>query len=197
MSNGDECGNIEIFTDLKSFFYDGLSSINNNSLTPVPEEAVYYSSHVLEKYSLSEKYFKIQNGKVSEKILGINFLEAEMLSRDLRQKVYKDVGDTALFLVGYFSNSINTKILNQKYYINLGQMAYSKMDEIYPNYLDIPRFYENLATYFEGVAQLLKAFSLTNTQDPFKHLLLSGDITITDEELLVQGISINNSLKAS
>lgn len=161
--------NIETFTDLRSFFYDGLSRLNKTSSSPIADEVVIYSSDVLEKYSL--------NSDLYNEALGLNFLKAQHLELFEKKAVYKDVGDTALVLVGYFSPSINSKLISKDYYIKIGQMAYDRMDYIYPDYLDIPRFYKKLAHSFEELTILMKAFAESNTQDPFKHLLLSEKIS--------------------
>lgn len=177
---------IETFKDLKSFFYDGLSTLNKKSLIPVGDEVVIYSSEVLEKYSLNCEIFR--------KALGLNFLEAQLIESHERNRVYKDVGDSALMLVGYFSQSINTKLISKSYYIKIGQMAYSKVDNNFPDYLDIPGFYKSLADSFEGLTHLLKAFSQNNTQDPLRHLFLDSE---DNNSLLVNGVTPNSSKVAS
>lgn len=183
MSKGLE---IETCTDLRGFFYEGLSRLNNKSLAPVCDEIVIYSSDVLEKHALNANLYK--------EALGLNFLKAELMEYEQKKKVYKDVADTALVLVGYFSQSINSKLISHDYYIQIGQMAYQRMDSIYPDYLDIPGFYKRLSCSFEGLTTLLKVYSKNNEQDPFKHLLLDE---LNDRELLVSGISKNESKNVS
>ena len=112
----------------------------------------------------------------------------------MKKKVYKDVADTSLVLVGYFSNSINKKLVDKSYYIELGKMAYHKMDPYYPDYLDIPGFYKQLSSCFEGITHLLKIFSEKSQQDPFKHLLLNE---YDSNELLVRGITFQKTKKVS
>lgn len=185
---------IKTVTDLRSFFYEGLTKINKQSLSPVSESLLLYSSDVLQKYAHSYLYFNEENGKVSEKTLGLNILQAESMNKEEKRKIYKDVGDTALVLVGYFPKSINAKLLDKSYYIQIGQMAYKKMDYVYPDYLDIPSFYKKLADCFEGLTHLLHTFSQANFQDPYKHFLLNE---CSDQELLVNGILPNHSKKVS
>lgn len=186
---------IETFKDLRSFFYQGLSQLNNKSLSPVSDGVLLYSSDVLERLTLSTEFYGVcENGKLSEKILGLNILKAESLESDQKKKVYKDVADTSLVLVGYFSNSINKKLVDKSYYIELGKMAYHKMDPYYPDYLDIPGFYKQLSSCFEGITHLLKIFSEKSQQDPFKHLLLNE---YDSNELLVRGITFQKTKKVS
>ena len=111
-----------------------------------------------------------------------------------KRKIYKEVGDTALVFVGYFSKSLQSKLVDSKYYIEIGKMAYKRMDKVYPDYLDIPGFYHKLSHYFEGITTLLKVFADSRRQDPFKHLLLEE---LSEKELLMQGVLPNTSKKVS
>lgn len=177
---------IQTFKDLRGFFYEGLSGLNKKSLSPVSEEIVVYSSSVLESYLLRPNLY--------QEPLGLNLLRAELLEQEKQKQVYKDIADTTLVLVGYFSQSINSKIISYDYYVKIGQMAYKKMDNVYPDYLDIPGFYKMLSNSFEGLTTLMRIFSQQNTQDPFKHLLIED---ISDKEMLIRGMSKSISKKVS
>jgi hypothetical protein len=177
---------IETFKDLKSYFYHSLFKLNNKSLSPVPNEALLYSCDALERLTLTTEFFDVkENGKLTDKVLGLKILKAEGLESEQKKKIYKDVADTALVLVGYFSSSINNKLVDRNYYIKIGKMAYRKMDPYYPDYLDVPGFYKQLSHCFEGLTYLLNTFADTNKQDPLKHLLLDE---LDDHELLTRGI---------
>ncbi|MEX1100062.1 MAG: hypothetical protein WEB87_06530, partial [Bacteriovoracaceae bacterium] len=127
---------------LKSYFYKQLRDLNQKSLCPVPEETIYYSSEVLEKYTFSTEYFVFEDGKAKEKVLGMELLQAGSYSKEKKKRVYKDIGDTALVLTGYFSKSIGDKLLSSDYYARIGQMAYEKLDAAQPRCFDIPSFYK-------------------------------------------------------
>ena len=45
--------------------------LNKKTMNPLSQEAIYYSSRVMDKYSLSNKYFEVQDGRVREKTLGL------------------------------------------------------------------------------------------------------------------------------
>ncbi len=104
-------------TNLKGFFFEGLVELNKKSICPVPESVIYYSSDVLDKFSLSEDFFEMSEGKVRDKILGTKLLEASQMSKDEQRKVYKEVGDMSLIVCGYFSESVNKKIVDANHHI--------------------------------------------------------------------------------
>jgi hypothetical protein len=147
---------------LKGYFYKSLSEINKKSLCPVPEETIYYSSEVLDKYSHSSEFFDMSNGQVREKILGKRLLEASQLSAEMRKREYKDIADSALVLTGYFSKSIDTKILDASYYIQIGKTAYDNMNSLAPRCYDIPSFYKMMSTCFENLIRIMMIFGEHN-----------------------------------
>jgi hypothetical protein len=100
---------------------------------------------------------------------------------------YKDIGDMALILCGYFFESINKKILSPSYYKNIGKSAYIKLNKINPKCLDIPHFYSLMADKFEILSQLLakmalEAKSITDNQyvfELFEPVNSNSEITIS------------------
>ena len=179
---------------LQHYFYQNLSELNKKSLCPVPEEMIYYSSTVMDKFCESQNYFEVSEGKIQEKILGLKILEASQKSSSEQKRILRDVGDTALLVCGYFSSSFKTKMLNNKYYIQLGQMAYDRLNTLSPELLNMPCFYKLMATSFESLTTLISVMSRKNEADPFKHLLIED---YDDHQLHVMGVEPCKTDKAS
>lgn len=150
-------------TSLQGFFFDELQNLNKKSTNPLSQETIYYSWRVMDKYSLSNKYYEIQDGKVREKTLGLKLLESSNLSLSGRKRLLCDIGDTAMFACGFFSESLNNKIIDVRYYQRLGVMAYRKLNSIEPELFDIPRFYRKLSESFQDLVSIIgMASSLMN-----------------------------------
>lgn len=64
---------------------------------------------------------------------------------------YKKMGDTSLYISGYFSESLNKKLVDIDYYIKMGQMAYAQVYALNPN-LGI---YNKLSERFDRLVDLL------------------------------------------
>lgn len=150
---------------LKSYFCDLLLNLNQKSFSPVPKEAIFYSSEVLESYALSRKFFEIKEGRVSEKVLGMKLLESGSLPFEQQKREIKDIADTALVLKGFFSGSLRNKIVDENYYVQLGKMAYARMEGISPSVFDMPHFYEMMAQCFEGVTSLIEILAADMSLD--------------------------------
>ncbi len=182
---------IILSSNLKGFFFEGLSEINKKSLCPVPESVIYYSSDVLDKFSLSQTFFETNEGKVREKILGMKLLEASQLSREEQKKIYKEVADMSLMVCGYFSESVNKKIVDINYYSQLGKMAYSHLNNVTPSFLDIPCFYGMVSTCFESLTTLMTIMATKNrggNEDNLIFKKIMADKPVSDKELLVSGV---------
>jgi hypothetical protein len=190
MHNESGAKKIILSTNLKGFFFEGLSELNKKSLCPVPESVIFYSSDVLDKFALSDEFFETSEGKVREKILGMKLLEATQLPRDEQKKIYKEVGDMSLMVCGYFSESVNKKIVDTHYYAQLGKMAYSHLNSVTPRFLDIPDFYGIISTCFESLTALITI--MASKGKGFEHNLLftkmMNEEHLTDTQMLVGGL---------
>ncbi|MEK6625093.1 MAG: hypothetical protein AABY86_09000 [Bdellovibrionota bacterium] len=150
-----ESSEIILETSLQCFFFDQLTEVNKKSLHPLPQETIFYSSTVMDKYSESGNYFENVEGHIREKILGLKFLESQSMSRQNQKRILNDIGDTALFMCGYFSESTNKKLVDSRYYMSMGIMAYERLHHFKPDYLEIPCFYLNLSRSFATITLLI------------------------------------------
>ena len=179
-------------TSLRGFFFEGLDDLNKKSLCPVPDSIIYYTSDVLDKFALSETFFDFNEGKVRQKILGIKLLEAVQMNKEEQRKVYKEVADMSLLTCGYFSESVNKKIVDKTYYSQLGKMAYQQLNSVTPSFLDIPSFYQMFATCFEPMTTLLM---LLASKERHYQRVLKGELS--EEELLVSGVHSHSLAKVN
>jgi hypothetical protein len=190
MQNEPNSKKIILTTNLKGFFFEGLSELNKKSICPVPESIIYYSSDVLDKFALSEDFFETTDGKVREKILGMKLLEASLHNREEQKKIYKEVADMSLLVCGYFSESVNNKIVDTQYYAQLGKMAYSHLNNVTPRFLDIPHFYGMVATCFESLTTLMTLLASKDRlcdKNLFYERIMKND-NISYDEMLKSGV---------
>lgn len=142
-------------SSLQGFFFDKLGQLNKKSIKPLPDETIYYSSIVMDKFGESDKYFEINEGRVREKILGQKLLETMKKSRSIQKRDLKDIGDTALVLCGFFSDSLNRKIVDCRYYQEVGIAAYKNLNAIVPQEFKVNSFYKILSNCFETLTNMI------------------------------------------
>jgi hypothetical protein len=170
-SSQSETNDIILETSLQAFFYDQLHEVNKKNLNPLPNESVYYSSLIMDHFGESQKYFEVEEGKVREKILGTKLLESSGKPRPVQKRMLRDIGDTALFMCGYFSDSVNKKLIDLSYYHELGRIAYRRLNSYIPELYDYPEFYDLLSDRFQHLAEMIYLVSKQNeglnTDDAF------------------------------
>src|SRR5690606_17928647 len=89
-------------------------------------------------------------------------------------RVLRDIGDTALFLCGFFSDSLNGKIIDTSYYQQIGCLAYQRLNHLVPDVYEMPSFYSQLSKSFAGVTMLMNivAEKMTKPGDSNNGMLL-------------------------
>ena len=172
-------------SNLNSFFFNELVAINKIAKCPLPQEFLFYSSKLLETYSLSEKLYRVTDDGVREKILGQMLLSANEKPKEERIRILKEVGDISLVISGYFAKSLNSKIVDRNYYKDIGKIAYSRVDGLDFNCMNIPNFFKALETCFDILSSHLNCLASIDKSDSQKQFLLNN-IFEEDKKLYVE-----------
>ncbi len=175
----DSKDSLVLESSLQVFFYDELQSFNRKSTNPLSNDVIYYSSLVMDHFGDANKYFEKVDGRVREKILGIKLMESSHLSKDKQKMVVKDIAETALFLCGYFSDSLNKKILDTKYYQDVGKMAYDRLNIFSPHFCNTQDFFKLVSKDFQKVTVLMNLVSSKLASDPYDNFLILSDKKIS------------------
>ncbi|WP_417335228.1 hypothetical protein [Halobacteriovorax marinus] len=146
-------------TSLQCYFFDQLAQLNRIQANPLANEDIFYSSLVMDKFGMSHQLFEQKEGRPSEKILGLKLMQASHLPKKKRIRELKDIGDTALFICGFFQDSLNKKIVDVSYYRDIGQAAYSKLNHLVPSFYDVDSFYNEFSKKFNNAALLMEILS--------------------------------------
>ena len=164
--------------ELQAFFFDCLNEVNRKSSRPLPQEVIYYSSTVMDRFGKSRNYFQeSKEGKMKEKALGKKLLESSCLPRHEQIKELKDIGDTTLFLCGYFSDSLNRKLVDTSYYQQIGQSSYKKLNVFHPILFDFKNFYEFIAKTFNSLVTMISIVAqrfFSKMEDEFLFIISDG-----------------------
>jgi len=93
--------------------------------------------------------------------LGVLYLRALRSSRHERLRLLRSMGDSALFVSGFFADSLDRKLLDLGYYRTMGGRAYARLgDEMEPVFG--PALFRELAERFLEFADLLAEVSETS-----------------------------------
>lgn len=164
-------------TSLQAFFYDHLQEFNSKSLNPLRQETIFYSSMVMDNYGESTKFFEQVGDRAREKILGIKLMESSQFPREKQKQVLRDIAETSLLICGYFHDSLNKKLIDARYYEDIGKMAYIRLNSFAPEAYDVPSFFKLMASHFSDVTLLMGLVSkkYSSESDPAMPWLILKD----------------------
>ncbi len=118
-----------VMSTLMEFFYESLQQALAEQKISLGQATEYYLVDLLSRYSQAESLIKPGSEK-GEKTYGELYLESYHLSPSERSRVLKYIGDTTLFLCGFFSESFKRKLVDVDYYAMLGRASYYHLVEV-------------------------------------------------------------------
>ncbi len=133
---------------------------------------------------------KAEDGKAVSKMLSEQFFESQGLDTATKIQKLKKLAETTLYVSGFFASSLNKKLVNQSYYIQIGAMVYANLSTVVEP-KPKSNLYAHLANHFLNYADLLTEISQkANIQksndvlEMFGRYLDSGSVWA--EKLLIQ-----------
>ncbi|HET9621447.1 MAG TPA: hypothetical protein VFP84_08785 [Kofleriaceae bacterium] len=94
--------------------------------------------------------------RLSDEPLGLK-LAAASHQPGHRVQTLKEVGDTSLYVAGFFAESLNRSLIDVDYYVGLGQNAYSQLARSLGARRSLSEVYEELAAKFPQFVDVLAA----------------------------------------
>ncbi len=123
-----------LITEPNEFFYDAVSeALKEKKIRPSLETEVYLANLLKQFMSAEALYSRDQSGHRTE--LPLAFLVKEALeapNEDTRKLVYRQLGDTALYMAGFFQQSLSRKAVDLDYYVGMGRAGYANVADRTP-----------------------------------------------------------------
>lgn len=150
-----------VTNSMQAYFREALDAAMRKSNIQVTETAQVYVVHLLNEFSRSEVVFAgLDHG---EKIsMALMFERAMSADTQEALKIYRHLGDTSLYMLGFFKESALKRIVSQSYYKEMGAQAYLHASslsrayashrgalfyELYERFSDMVVVVENVAKY--------------------------------------------------
>lgn len=145
--------------DLRDFFRESIDDAIANQGVKVDAHTAHYVVNVLTLFSRSEDLYEDSGEVYGLKPLAMMLLDAtEAQSAVERSASLQRIGDVALFVAGFFADSLAYKLVDLDYYIRMGGTAYGSLsDEIRGTARGraLADVYEELARKFQIVVDVL------------------------------------------
>ncbi len=150
-----------------------------------------YLCELLQFYIFSENLFSINSsGKKQVNTLAELYFNSYRSSRALKVNL-KKMGDTSLYISGFFRESLRKKMISVDYYINMGRQAYQSLSDFQKKEL-----FEELAFRFPDLVLVLFQIGKEHSPNKCKDLLCLLDqymetgSTQIARDLINQGINL-------
>ena len=137
---------------LASFFFENLAAALKEQRVAPTAETEHYLVRMLADYATHP---------VDEEPLALKLLAAKEAPPVERRRQLREVGDTSLFVSGFWSDSFARRIVDQDYYIGLGGSAYGQLARVGDGWARDPFtcVFEELAEGFHRFVQVLETLS--------------------------------------
>ena len=145
---------IHIFSEPLEFFRHLVTTAIGNQKVEVTQDLEYYLVSLLTKYMEIEKM-----QKSSQDPLAIQFQKALISGPHERIQILKELGDFSLYISGFFSDSLNRKLVDIDYYMAMGGVAYHKLSDTVQTTSVLQTIFRDLALRFGTFVDILAEVS--------------------------------------
>jgi hypothetical protein len=122
----------EISLSPKDFFLDALERALQHLKVDASPMSKTYLVDLLQFYMLARNLFGVdeETGRYKRDTLAELYLKAQNLPVVQKMELLKKLGDTSLYISGFFGDSLNRKIVDLDYYKEMGCAAYQSLSQI-------------------------------------------------------------------
>jgi len=114
--------------NLFSFFFDQVRSARKVRGTEVRDHTEFYLVNLLTRFGRSPNLFEVNGKRVDERPLAIRLLESRRgEDSGNRLRDLKQLADSTLYVLGFFSESLRRRTVNTRYYAGLAESAYGDL----------------------------------------------------------------------
>lgn len=113
----------------REFFVDRVDeAFKRLKFEPLPLSRAYLVG-LLEHFMFSHNLFPPddETGRAKRETLAELYLRAQNSPSPLRLEILKKLGDSSLYISGFFGDSLNRKIVDIEYYVDMGGVAYHSL----------------------------------------------------------------------
>lgn len=116
--------------NLLDYFRTSIECVMSEQGVNVDPHATHYVVNLLTLYSRSEELYGEDDESRRHKPLALMLADAEDASTlEQRNSALQRIGDVALFISGFFADSLATHVVDLDYYIHMGGSAYGSLSD--------------------------------------------------------------------
>ena len=192
-----------IFETPREYFVERVEgALKRLGFSPLPMSR-FYLVDLLERFMISSNLFPKddETGKIKERTLAELYFKAQNTSPPRHLDHWKQLGDSSLYISGFFGDSLNRKLVDIEYYADMGGVAYGALASMAGDQ-ETSRMYGEFSTRFTEFVDVLTFISqesLIQTNEDLLKLYdryLSTGSKLAGEQLMEKGL-LNADLQKS
>lgn len=204
MGNNGGKTTLALIEDTKVFFRESLHEALTERKVDTYPVVESYLVDVLNHYLITDNLFDEErsSGRKSRETLAETMLRAASATPRVRFDLLKRLGDGALYVSGFFGDSLQRKIVDVDYYIDMGTTAYHSLSkEVYED--TFSQVYKEIAVKFNvfvDVFSIMSRKTMSGEDNVLRlmELYAKTDSALAREKLAERGLFPNpQSLKGT
>lgn len=185
----------QLFKSSREFFAELVNDALKTRNIAVHPAVAGYLADLLNSYVVTDKLFDEEDnsGRKTRETLAEMFLKAGNSDFQTRLELLKKLGDTSLYVSGFFGDSLQRKLVDIDYYVEMGGSAYASLagavrEDAYA------KIYREFAIRFVDFVDALSYIRNRTTHTPQSNLLRLFDVylqtgsKLAQEQISEQGI---------
>lgn len=132
---------------LELFFHECVTEALERREVEATEHTEFYLVGLLGEFA---------RGRISDEPLSLKLAKTKDSAPAERIRALKEVGDTSLYVTGFFAESFERKLVAPDYYIGIGESAYSQLASSLPGPAAIHEVYQELSAKFSRFVDVLQ-----------------------------------------
>ena len=130
MTDQAASGRVVPVHDLRDYFRESIDKALINQGVIVDPHAAHYVVNLLTLFSRSEDLYEEHGEAYGLKPLALMLVDAaEADTTEEREAALQRIGDVALFIAGFFADTLSYRPVDVDYYIHMGGNAYGSLSE--------------------------------------------------------------------
>jgi hypothetical protein len=160
-------------SSMREYFREAVVTARQRKGLALTEQAEAYLVHLLCEFSRTENvYAGTDPGERPTMATLLSRAQEAQPTEALR--IYKHMGDSSLYLTGFFTDAMQGALVNVNYYVSMGESAYASVAGLMrPTAASSSALFHELSDHFSALVELLSAVSVHGETDKKRAAQLS------------------------
>ena len=145
--------------NLQDYFRTSIDDVVERQQVDIDPHAAHYVVNMLTLFSRSDELYQDEGDYYGLRPLALMLADAaDAKSPEHRNQLLQRIGDVALFVAGFFADSLARRAVDIDYYINMGGNAYGSLsEEVRGTFRGnaVAHIYRELAIKFQSLVDVL------------------------------------------